>query len=285
MINGSERGRNPVSGKTGPRSRSFAFKLALTICALFTFVALLGLGTWQLYRLQWKQALIERVEQRVHAAPVTAPGPDRWMQITADSDEYRHVEVSGTFLYRFTTKVQALTELGSGYWLLTPLRDADGNIVFINRGFATSEIADKIIERETAVDNDCRQPATDNCERVRIVGLLRVSEPGGGFLRKNAPDAGRWYSRDIKALAAAHGLSGVAPYFIDADKASASRVSSGPSVHAVPTVQPVGGLTVISFQNNHLVYALTWYALALMVAGGFLWAAREERKSRRSDAG
>lgn len=279
MNDGSERGRDPVSIKTGKRSRSPAFKLFLAICALFTFLTLLGLGTWQLYRLQWKLTLIERVEQRVHAAPVTVPGPDRWALITAESDEYRHVQLRGTYLYQFTTKVQALTELGSGYWLLTPLRDSNGNIVFINRGFAASELADRIIRHESAVGGDCRQPDAIGCEPFTVTGLLRISEPEGGFLRKNAPTAGRWFSRDIPALAAAHGLAGAAPYFIDADKASASRSA------LEQALQPVGGLTVISFQNNHLVYALTWYALALMMAGGFLWAAREERKSRRSGTG
>lgn len=279
MSLGSERVHDPASPKPGRRSRSLAFKLTLALCALFTFVTLLGLGSWQLYRLQWKLALIERVEQRVHAAPADAPGPNRWTQITAESDEYRHVRLSGTLLYRFTTKVQALTELGSGFWLLTPLRDTDGNIVFINRGFATNQLADKIIQREASAEGDCRQPDIGRCQRIQITGLLRITEPEGGFLRKNSPDTDRWYSRDISAIAAAHGLSGVAPYFIDADKASSSGLSPDPAL------QPVGGLTIISFQNNHLVYALTWYALALMVAGGFFWAAREERKSRQSGTG
>ncbi len=244
---------------------------------------MLGLGTWQLYRLQWKQSLIERVEQRVHANPVPAPGPGRWMQVTAESDEYRHVQLSGTFLYRFTTKVQALTELGSGYWLLTPLRDTDGNIVIINRGYVSGIDAEKIIQLETGDNgpsgNNCEGQEMGKCSQVLVTGLLRMSEPGGGFLRENDPGAGRWYSRDVEAIAGTHGLSRVAPYFIDADKATSSRLAPGTAP------QPVGGLTVISFHNNHLIYALTWYALALMVAGGFLWVFREERKSRRAGAG
>lgn len=279
MNPGSEREQYPVLKKTGRRSRSFGFNLALAVCALFVFVALLGLGTWQLYRLQWKQALIDRVEQRAHASPVEAPGPERWPQITAESDEYRHVRVSGTFLHQFTTKVQALTELGSGYWLLTPLRDTNGNIVFVNRGFATGELADKIIQHDASDNNDCRNRASGSCAQVTVTGLLRITEPAGGFLRKNSPSTGKWYSRDIQAIAAAHGLPGAAPYFIDAGKDS----SSPPATGSAP--RPVSGLTVISFHNNHLVYALTWYALALMIAGGFVWAVREERKPRRGDTG
>ena len=85
-----------------------------------------------------------------------------------------------------------------------------------------------------------------------VTGLLRLSQPDGAFLRANDPQAGRWYSRDTQAIAASLGLSDVAPYFIDADRAG--------------DAQPIGGLTVIAFRNPHLTYALTWFAMA----GGLL---------------
>ncbi|MCA3579738.1 MAG: SURF1 family protein, partial [Bradyrhizobium sp.] len=91
-----------------------------------------------------------------------------------------------------------------------------------------------------------------------VTGLLRMSEPKGGFLRSNDPAAGRWYSRDVAAIAATRGLSQVAPYFIDAD--------ATPN----PGGTPLGGLTIVRFPNNHLIYALTWFALAFMLAGTLL---------------
>ncbi|HSY26128.1 MAG TPA: SURF1 family cytochrome oxidase biogenesis protein, partial [Burkholderiaceae bacterium] len=104
------------------RSRPFAVRLALAVCAGLVFSIFIALGTWQIKRLFWKLDLIERVEQRVHALAADAPGPDRWPQIIAASDEYRHVRVGGTFLYQFTVHVQAVTELGNGFWVVTPLR-------------------------------------------------------------------------------------------------------------------------------------------------------------------
>lgn len=263
MTAGSERGRAPVLPGTERKPRSLAVRLTLAFVALILFSGFIALGTWQLYRLQWKLALIERVEQRVHAAPVTAPGQDRWSQVTAASDEYRHVRVTGTYLSQFSAKVQAATELGSGYWLLTPLRTEDGSIVFVNRGFI-------------APGTDIRQTdSLPNDAVVSVTGLLRISEPGGAFLRHNDPAENRWYSRDVQALAASRKLSAVAPYFIDAD----ANGESG----AVPSIRPVGGLTVISFHNNHLVYALTWYALALMVAGAAFWVVRDARRANRKE--
>lgn len=263
-----------VSQETEPSLRSRATRIALAVCALVLFTGFIALGTWQVYRLQWKLALIERVDQRVHAAAIAAPAPDCWSQVSAESDEYRHVNASGVFLHELSSKVQAVTELGAGYWLLTPLRQDDGSVVFINRGFIT-EVQSKTIFADQAKAN----PAVlGNGERVVVTGLLRINEPGGGFLRKNDTAGDRWYSRDVQALAQAHNLSRVAPYFIDAE---ADKSNSSSSADA-SLVRPVAGLTVISFHNSHMVYALTWYALALMVAGAAFWVTREERRARRS---
>src|SRR3546814_10761852 len=73
----------------------------------------------------------------------------------------------------------------------------------------------------------------------RVTGLLRVTEPGGAFLRRNDPAPDHWYSRDVAAIARARGLGVVAPYFIDADRAAASAAGAA----ANPRAMPVGGLT------------------------------------------
>jgi surfeit locus 1 family protein len=209
--------------------------LAVAIC-LF-----IGLGTWQVYRLQWKLALIERVDSRVHAAPAAAPGKAEWAGVTAAADEYRHVRLSGVFLDDQAVRVQAATALGAGFWVVTPLRQTDGTVVLVNRGFV-----------EPGQD---ATPGSPHGQAVKLAGLLRMSEPGGAFLRHNDPVAGRWYSRDVQAIALQKKLSDVAPYFVDAD-----------TVPDTDKAAPAAGLTVVAFHNNHLVYALTWYALALMSA-------------------
>lgn len=209
--------------------------LALAVC-LF-----IGLGTWQVFRLQWKLALIERVDSRVHAAPTAAPGRAEWAGVTAAVDEYRHVSLSGVFLDDQAVRVQAATALGAGFWVVTPLRQTDGSIVLINRGFI--EPGQDVV------------PGSPQGQSVKLDGLLRMTEPGGGFLRHNDPAAGRWYSRDVQAIAQERKLADIAPYFVDADAVENAGKSA-----------PVAGLTVVAFHNNHLVYALTWYALALMSA-------------------
>ncbi len=237
---------------------------------LIVFLGFLALGSWQVKRLFWKLDLIERVNHRVHAQPAEAPGQPSWPQVIADTHEYLHVRISGTYRYDKSARVQASTALGGGFWLLTPLRGEDGNFYFINRGFVTGSMLDA-----QAGNADAAKPVT-------VTGLLRISEPVGGFLRHNDAAADRWFSRDIGAIAATRKLDvrRVAPYFIDAEAVTGEQ---GRESQMVATGQPVPGLTIISFPNSHLVYAFTWYALALMMAGACFWIVRDEGR-RRSQA-
>lgn len=217
------------------------------------FVALTALGTWQVQRRAWKLDLIERVAQRLQAEPVAAPGPSRWAQIGA-ADEYARITVSGTFRHDLETCTQAVTVRGPGCWVLTPLQTTEGWWLLVNRGFVDPQHRDPATRAEGQLAGD-----------ITVSGLLRLSEPGGGFLRANDPAQERWTSRDAAAIAAHHGLpaSEVAPYFVDADY----TVAGG----------PVGGLTVVQFRNHHLVYALTWYALAALAAFGVVLVLRSRR--------
>ena len=252
-----------LDAPAGRPPRSAAARAALAVCAALAFAGFFALGTWQVERRAWKLDLIARVEQRVHAPAADAPGPERWAQVNAAADEYRRVRLAGIFLHDKETLVQASTRLGGGFWVLTPLHAADGSIVLVNRGFVPPEAQGR-----------SARTATEPQGETTVTGLLRITEPKGGFLRKNEPAAGRWFSRDVQAIAAAHGLGNTAPYFVDADSAATSP-------GATPA-WPAGGLTVIAFPNSHLVYAFTWYGLALMVLAAAAYAWREGRRRRRS---
>lgn len=224
--------------------------LALTLIATLTFSAL---GIWQVQRRAWKLALIASVDERVHAPPVPPPEPIRWAAINARDDAYRHVTVHGRFIAGRDTLVQALTEQGAGFWVMTPLRADQGFTVLIDRGFVPPGW-------RTA----SAPPSRLSGGETTVTGLLRLTEPRGRFLRSNQPASDRWYSRDVAAIARSRGLGRVAPYFIDAD--------------AAPNLArwPQGGLTVVSFPNNHLVYALTWFGLAVLSLFGSVTIVRSK---------
>jgi len=251
-------------GGSPGRGHSALFLAVAGALAVLLFVVFVALGTWQLKRRVWKLDLIARVEQRVHALPMAAPGPAQWPQVTAATDEYRHVTVTGTFLDESQTLVQAVTDLGAGYWVLTPLRTANGSFVLVNRGFVSQEARNQVARASAqlrdgtnataarataaaagttaaaggtsgAASRDAANPAADRTSaggdaaaQTTVAGLLRMTEPRGAFLRHNDAAANHWYSRDVQAIAAARGLAltHVAPYFIDADAAPQGEVAS-----------------------------------------------------------
>ena len=229
--------------------RSLATLVLLGTVAALLFVALVALGIWQIERRAWKHALIAQIDARVHAAPVPAPGPAAWPAVKAP-DAYRRIALDGAYLPAPAVFVRAVTERGGGYWALSPLKTTGGFVVLVNRGFVARPAA----------------PAPRG--PVHITGLLRVTEAGGGFLRSNDPAGDQWYSRDVAAIARARHLGTVAPYFVDVDAASSEPGG------------PVGGLTVITFSDNHLVYALTWFGLAALVLIGIGIVVRDERRVR-----
>jgi len=231
-----------------------------TIAAAAGIAVLVSLGVWQLHRLAWKEALIARVASGVDAAPVPAPGPDAWRTLDLDAAEYRPVVVSGSFLndeeiFANVTLTEPHGPLGGyGFFVMTPLDTDGGWIVYVNRGF---------------VPRDRKAPATRADGMVggeaTVVGLLRVPRDRAWFMPGDDAAGNEWFSRDPRLYAAAQARdpATVAPYYIDA------RLDA-----ALPGGLPQGGETIVSFPNNHLGYAITWFGLALVLAGvtgAFVW--------------
>lgn len=215
--------------------------------ALVIFVTMVGLGNWQVRRLAWKLDLIEAVETRASAEEVPAPVGT----VTEEEDEYRRLEVTGVFDYAQTRKVKAVTDLGLGNWLLTPL-DAGNQVLWINRGFIPLNF-----------EGELQEPTGPQ----RITGLLRTTEANGTLLESNDPSAERWVARDVDQLSRAAGIR-AGSYFIDADHLTA------------PGTWPRGGLTIVDFRNSHLSYALTWYAMALLFFAAMVYVIWDRRRAR-----
>ena len=225
----------------------------ISLLGVLTVTGLLALGVWQVERRAMKLDLIQRVTERLAQTAQPPPGPDAWSNVDRQTAEFRRVRVTGSYLQMNDVLVQAVTVLGAGYWVLTPLRSERGFIVLINRGFVPMDRRD--------ADGEHAPVGV-----VTVTGLLRLTEPKGGFLRHNDAAARRWYSRDVQAIASSLALSEVAPYFVDAEDSDPRPADGG----------PVPGLTVLRFANNHLQYAVTWFVLALMTSAALVWLWRQE---------
>ncbi|MCB1489153.1 MAG: SURF1 family protein [Bauldia sp.] len=228
----------------------------LTVLAAAAFAVLVSLGIWQLARLQWKEALIARVEARVDDEAVAAPGRDAWPTLDLSEEEYLPVALSGHFLNdREIHVVYTLTEPkgrlgGLGYMVMTPFETDDGWIAYVNRGFVPREKKDAATRAEGQIEGE-----------TVVTGLLRAPSRSAWFAPGDDPRGNEWFSRDPQAFAAASGLpaADVAPYIVDA--------RADPDL---PGGIPQGGETLIAFPNNHLQYVLTWFGLALALAAVFV---------------
>ena len=227
-----------------------------TLAFLPVFAALVALGAWQLHRLSWKTALIETVTARTVAPPVAAPGPSAWGTFDADAWDYRAVTASGRFDHAKELHVYAVLGeargrfSGQGYWIVTPLVGEDGATVLVNRGFVPADRVDPATRAAGQIDGP-----------VTITGLLRRPEPRSWFTPADTPAKNVWFVRDPGVMAAALGLPAnkVAPYTIDAG--AAATPAGG---------LPQAGETLVSFENRHLGYVITWWGLALCALAVFV---------------
>ena len=236
-----------------PRSATWRGLILPGICTALGVAFLLGLGFWQLDRLAWKQGILRRIDERIHAAAVSPPPEFAWAGFRADDEDYRHVTVSGRFLHEDEALVFRATGNGRpgfdgpGYLVLTPLVLANGAMIIVNRGFVP------VAKRDPAT-----RAAGQLAGEVVLTGLLRPTEPRNAFTPLDNPDKGEWYTRDPALIAQHFHLSRLAPFMIDADAEPAN-----------PGGLPQGGATVLAIPNDHLSYALTWFGLACSLAGVF----------------
>lgn len=224
-----------------------------TIFALVGIAILAGLGLWQLDRKAWKENLIAAMTTRLSREPADLPPRDRWAHLLREREEFARVGFPAEFLggqealvytagSAFRPDVQ-----GPGYWVFAPARLAGGSIVIINRGFVPLDRKDPAGRAEGAPHGS-----------VDIVGIVRWPETRGLFTPADDPQNNVWYLRDIKAIAAAKKWSAAAPFYIDQE-----------------SPVPPGGLPLpaklrVNLPDNHLQYAITWFGLALALAGVYL---------------
>jgi surfeit locus 1 family protein len=234
------------------------------LVAFVVFCALMALGTWQVMRLQWKLALIERVEERIDLAPVDPPGPDAWAGIYEDAWDYRPVRLTGRFLDGEVYYYLALTEPrgtfgGPGYLVYAPFRTEAGPVVMVNRGFVP----------EARRLPETRPGSEPPGGEVEIAGLWRRDERGNMFTLDADPKTQVWFVREAPKMAASLGIDDapLAPFSVDL------RAEATP-----PGGLPQAGETLVSFRNNHLQYAVTWYGLGLVLVGVFIAFARSETR-------
>lgn len=212
----------------------------LTVWTLIGIVLLCGLGKWQLDRLQWKLGLIAAAETRSHAPPVPI---DDLLGKPARAVEYTHAAASGEFVAGKRAYLFSQLEDGRiGFQVVEPMHLADGRVLLVDRGFVPQAGA-----------NTPAPSAPTPAGEAQIAGLVRSEQKPGLFTPP--PDLKNmvFYVRDIPAIAAALGANGALPVMLAEDRDRPLGT------------YPEGGHTRLTFRNDHLQYAITWFSLALVL--------------------
>ena len=249
------------------RERGAGSLLWPTVATVVTLAVLAGLGTWQLERRTWKEALIETIQERATAEPIILDAAATLFG-AGENLEYMPVRARGRFLHEKEMFYYASGPQGPGYHVYTPLAGPSGVVLLVNRGFLPEG------ERGKRVST-----GADAGPIVEVIGLLR--RPGAKGLFSPANDTARnlWYWRDLESMADQALGTGtparrqVLPFFIEA---------VSPPIGIKPTPgTPRGGVTRLELPNRHLEYALTWYGLGLALIGVYIAFARNRRQISR----
>jgi len=216
----------------------------MTAVSTVAFTVLIALGVWQLDRLQWKLGLIAEVQHNLAAAPLSFDEA----QGLGPKAQYRRVALDGQFDNTKEAFVFGTDNAGAPvYHVMVPFQMQDGRILLVDRGIVPKEKLDPATRRAGQIEGE-----------AHIVGVWRVPDPLGWFTP--APDAAHriWYAHDLGAIAKADGIKLAAPAIVEAD--------ATPN----PGGWPKGGQTRVTFRNEHLQYAITWFGLAAVLLGVYI---------------
>lgn len=228
-----------------------------TLITVPAVVLCLVLGTWQVQRMHWKDALIAERTQRA-AAPIA----DVREIAQPDGFEYRRVRANGVFLHEKERLLAARSLRGNtGFHVLTPLRLDDGTHVLINRGWIPMAKKDP----STRAEGQIKGP-------VEVVGNLRLGQKPGWLAPENKPSTGTWLWVELDALRRDLALPDLKPYFLE-------QVTTD-----VPGGLPINGQARLELPNDHLQYALTWYAFAI-IGSVIYWLYHRRRAGEKPPAG
>lgn len=225
------------------------FPWGLTIVCAVAFALLCGLGAWQVQRMQWKNGLIADAE-----AAEAMPASDILVAIRHGEFARVAMECPGLATAPYV-ELQTIHDGESGVRLISACRPADFDFaILVDRGFVSETIS-------------TRPPVTASAVPVRVEGQLRQpASPGPMAL---PPEGRRFFARDHMAMAEALGVKpDVMALMVYA------TTSSNPEWLALkPSAPPA------AFTNNHLGYALTWFGLALALAGFYIVLLRRKLTS------
>ena len=211
-----------------------------SIFSIMTFIILCGFGTWQIKRLYWKEALIQRYITESQSKPISNLSEVSKSKV----NEFKAVEISGKFLHNNEIYITGKTYEGNaGFHVVTPFKMENNKIVLINRGWVSEGYKNPNKRKFSLVKG-----------KVKLKGIIRYPQKKGYFVPDNDGINGFWFTiipNQIFNFIKINTDFAVNDYYIDA-------LRLGEKI-----TLPIGVDGKPNLRNQHLSYAITWYGLAL----------------------
>ena len=195
-----------------------------------------ALGTWQLYRLQWKMELISEITFGLNSTPINYS--------TSIKKNYQRVVSDGFYNFKDQIYLYSLNQKGKpGFDVITPFETVGKEIVLVNRGWIPKELKEL--------------PEINSTEgSTKITGLLRKIYKANIFKPNNDTKANIWFSVNLE----------------DVEKFTGKKFSNFIIyLEDFEVKAPLPRKITVDVPNNHLKYAITWYSIAISILLYYLY--------------
>ena len=202
-------------------------KFLFSVFIIFFILVFVGLGTWQIIRLNWKNNLILEIEKALKNPPVEL--------VQSNEENFLKIKTSGSIDFDKQIYLYNLNDSGTpGFEVINPLTISDENYL-INRGWIPFE---KKGTQEINV-----------FDQKNIVGTLKLQGRKNIFKPDNDLDENYWFSLNREDILKFTGKN-FSKYIIYLDGS-----------YQLPRPKKI----TANISNNHQKYAITWFSLALSI--------------------
>ena len=202
-------------------------KLLFSVFVYFIILALLSLGFWQIYRLNWKLELIKQIENSLKNDPVELSNIEK--------KNYLRIKTSGDIDFDKQIYLYNLNDAGKpGFEVINPIKIGDENYL-INRGWIPFEKKDL--------------PEINLVDQNQIVGTLMLQTKPSSFKPENDIEKNYWFTLNREDVLKFTGRN-FSEYVIHLN-----------GDYKIPKPRVI----TAKISNNHKKYAITWFSMAISI--------------------
>ena len=250
-------------------------RLVPLLAVLMAIAVLCALGTWQVQRLMWKEALIATAQTHTSLPPLSSLSAG-----TIHDVRFRTVSLTGRLLPTAVHLTPRYHRGKMGSHTLVPLQLQGGRHVLLNFGWRPTpgKETEAPLKDAPYFDEAALHRKYGDVD-YRVYGRVRLPQQAGWFTPENRPESGLWFWADTDAMAHTLGVP-LLPWIVEVEQICVDDCTRETATASQPPCPCSHDDTLVfshswpplQFRNDHLQYAIIWFTLALAAALMFAWA-------------